>query len=437
MSTGQTQKIVDAVSALTRNEIGEMPSEKLDSGWQRLEQSLLAGRCPSVPIVAPSSRWWLRGFAVSAAVLTLGIVIYRLVPERPVSPLHYVLEGTTVGPKETVQAGALLPAKLVFSDESQIRIAPSAKLSVRSLDTHGSHVALINGELDVAIRHRQGSSWQFDAGPFTVKVKGTSFNIVFEADKGRLALHMATGMVEVRGPSDDRVLLLQAGESLELFANPVPPHSTIAPAPLVEPSILPPSPPDNAGAGLPPQSVPVVPRNPSTLEKRKFVSTKHAEANTETDSWAKLIAKGDFAGVVKDAEHRGIDVTLARASAAELTALADAARYTRQNDLARKALLELRFRFPGKDRARDAAFFLGRLAEMPPSSANAALAWYETYLRESVRGPYASEALGREMALSARTDRTRARKAAQIYLGRFPNGTQAELAKSLLESLNE
>jgi hypothetical protein len=150
--------------------------------------------------------------------------------------------------------------------------------------------------------------------------------------------------------------------------------------------------------------------------------------------------------VVKDAERRGLDATLASASAAELTSLADAARYTRHNDLARQALLGLRARFPGTVRASDAAFFLGRLAEQPSSSSpsspssspgsasGAALSWYETYLRESEHGPYAGEALGREIAMFARTDRARAQKAAQIYLERFPHGTQAELAKSLLES---
>lgn len=154
-------------------------------------------------------------------------------------------------------------------------------------------------------------------------------------------------------------------------------------------------------------------------------------------AWSSLIAQGDFAGVVKDAERRGLDVTLASASAAELTSLADAARYTRHNDLARQALLGLRGRFPGTARAGDAAFFLGRMAETPASSPGAAVTWYETYLRESARGPYAGEALGREIALLARTDRTRASRAAQLYLERFPHGTQAELAKSLLQSVSK
>ena len=91
----------------------------------------------------------------------------------------------------------------------------------------------------------------------------------------------------------------------------------------------------------------------------------------------------------------------------------------------------------GTARANEATFFLGRLAETPPSAPGAAVAWYESYLQESPTGPYAGEALGREIALLKHTDRPRARKAAQTYLVRFPHGTQAELAKSLLESIPE
>jgi hypothetical protein len=168
--------------------------------------------------------------------------------------------------------------------------------------------------------------------------------------------------------------------------------------------------------------------------RRRAPQAERGQAARQSGRWGRLIAQGEFAAVVKDAETQGLDATLAGASAADLTALADAARYIRRTDLARQALLGLRARFPGTARAGDAAFFLGRLAESPVSSASAAVAWYETYLAESGRGPYAGEALGREIALLSRTDRARAQKAAETYLERFPHGTQAELAKSLLES---
>jgi TolA-binding protein len=97
-------------------------------------------------------------------------------------------------------------------------------------------------------------------------------------------------------------------------------------------------------------------------------------------------------------------------------------------------LLALRARFPGSDRAKDAAFFLGRLSEVGPASSDTALTWYDTYLGEASRGPYASEALGRKLTLLVRMDRERARTVARTYLQRFPEGNQAEFARSVAES---
>ena len=432
MSDGQTQKIVDAVAEVTRNRLGKVFPEQLDSGWQRLESALSDGKYPSVPIIPATSRWWLRGFALGAAVLALGFAAHRLRSLRPAAPLHYVLEGALLGPGETIKADPATPAKLVFSDTSQVRISPAARLSVLSLDAHGSRIALADGELDVRVQHRPDSSWRFDAGPFTVRVRGTEFHLAYGADRGRFVLQMVTGVVEVQGRADDRVLTLRAGESLELFAGSQP--KAAAPSPL-QPSAQEKSPTDKTPAEVaPPLPAPTPSRPLPNSPRRRALQGERASAGLEPIAWASLIAQGDFAGVVKDAERRGLDRTLASTSAAELTALADAARYTHHNDLARQALLGLRARFPGTPRASDAAFFLGRLAEQPSSVAGAALAWYETYLRESERGPYAGEALGREIVMLAHTDQARAQKAAQMYLERFPHGTQAELAKSLVKT---
>jgi TolA-binding protein len=154
-------------------------------------------------------------------------------------------------------------------------------------------------------------------------------------------------------------------------------------------------------------------------------------------SWSDLIAKGDFPAIVQDAERCGLDTTLARGSALDLITLADAARYTKKYETARQALLALRARFAGSNRAKDAAFFLGRLSEVEPASSDAALTWYDTYLAEADRGPYASEALGRKLTLLVRKDPERAHKVARSYLQRFPQGNQAELARSVVQAPGE
>jgi hypothetical protein len=426
MTSERTQQIVDAVADATRSGLGQVAPAELDRGWQRLEGALSEGKFPSVPIVATASRWWLPGFALAAAALVIGFAIHRYASTRPAVPLHYVVEGAAPAPGETIVAAPSAPARLLFSDRSQISARPSTRMSVLTVDARGARVALADGALDVAVQHRQDASWRFEAGPFSVAVRGTAFHLAFEASRGRLAVQMLTGVVEVRGAADGRVFTLRAGESLELFA---------APARQPEPAVPVPAPLPASTTDAVAPFAPPAPRVALAPARRR---TAHVEpAQPESANWSRLIARGEFAAVVRDAERRGLDATLAGASADELTALADAARYTRRNELARQALLGVRARFPSSARASEAAFFLGRLAELSPASAPAALSWYEAYLGESAGGPYAGEALGRELVLLARSDPGRARKTAQTYLERFPRGAQAHLAKSLLESAPE
>jgi hypothetical protein len=152
-------------------------------------------------------------------------------------------------------------------------------------------------------------------------------------------------------------------------------------------------------------------------------------------SWSDLIKQGDFQGVLAEAEQRGLARTLETGSAADLNALADAARYVRRGDIARRTLLAERDRFPGSGSAREAAFFLGGLAEdeRGVTAAKSALEWYERYMTDSPHGNYAAQALGRKMLLVHKLQGVgAARPIATDYLGKFPRGPYADAAKKLL-----
>jgi transmembrane sensor len=442
LSDLEKQRMVDLVAQATRDGSQVSPAE-LDAGWDRLEKSLSEGKYPSVPIVRPTvTPWYFRGIVFVSMLLVAGIATDFMQYQRemaPLEPLNFVLQGTSVGAEQSIEAPADAPAQLVFSDRSRVSLAPKAKIAVVSMDSQGARVKLAKGDLEVSVTHREDTSWRFDAGPFTVAVRGTAFRLGFEAARGRLTLQMREGAVEVRGPTPDRKLTLRAGESIELFA------AGTAAAPAAQDAV-----PGNL-AMLEEPAVPAPSTGPSTAPaaagsqagqpwshraRPKKVDTSASRPADE--AWSKLIARGEFAAVVKDAEAQGLEGVLARSSAGELTALADAARYTLRYDVARDALLRVRQRFPDSNRSREAAFFLGRLAEAgPSSSARTALRWYETYLRESDQGAYAAEALGREMSLLSQSDRERARQAARRYLERFPHGSHADLAKSLLRSTAE
>jgi TolA-binding protein len=151
------------------------------------------------------------------------------------------------------------------------------------------------------------------------------------------------------------------------------------------------------------------------------------------ESWSALVARGQFAAVVAQAERRGVGACETSCSVAELRALADAARYTGRGAMAESALLSVRQRFGESRDARAAAFLLGRLAEARGSAARAEH-WYEAYLSELPNGELAAEALaGKLRTLLATRGRAAAEPVAREYLARYPTGVHAQTARSVLE----
>jgi TolA-binding protein len=442
------EHMVDAFVERAQRGLGVITREQLDVGWQRLEAPLAGRTSPPHPGWRP--RAWLVGFASFAAVAAVVVALVTYLP-RTGAPLRYSVEGQADIHGDFIAAPQDALPRLLFSDDSRVELAALTLLTVDSVDERGAHIGLSDGSIDVFVKPRGNTSWTFAAGPFRVKVKGTSFKLGFAAQAGRLTLHMTSGLVEVTAPPN-RSFAVAAGESIELFAEAAPTQKpTLPPPTLGEPVVdSTPSAAANAvdtGDTVAAKPVLVVPRTGTVAERRRSgTGGKEAEKAEKTERpaaterpvpWSRLLAQGNFATLVAEAERRGLDITFAQASAADLSSLADAARYTKRYDLAREVLLAMRARFAGSEPARDASFFLGRLSEAAPGKPDAALAWYATYLREAPRGLYASEALGREMTLLAPSARPRAREVARQYLERFPHGSQSELARSILEAGSE
>jgi ferric-dicitrate binding protein FerR (iron transport regulator) len=410
--------------------------EQLDAGWERLQDPVV-GR---VPLPGRRPRWRVRvgyaGLASVGAAAVAAIIGYHFVAQDQGVPLSYSVEGAATEQARSITGASNARSRLLFSDESRVDLAAQARLTVDAVDARGAQITLLDGSIDVYVNPRRDAGWTFAAGPFRVKVKGTAFRLEYAAKLGRMSLRMTSGLVEVAG-ARGLAVPVAAGESLALFAEPTlaarSPIPTSSPPPGEEKSEDQPVPAErpasiaSRGSGSPADPSH---RRPTARPREE----REATPQPVTVAWSKLITQGKFAEIVADAEKRGIDSTLAEGGPADLSSLADAARYTKRHELARRTLLAIRTRFAGTEPARDASFFLGRLGETVPGQAQTALAWYETYVREAPHGLYASEALGREMTLLVPTARERAGKLAKQYLERFPHGSQAELARSLLET---
>jgi hypothetical protein len=301
-----------------------------------------------------------------------------------------------------------------FSDGSEFALEPGTDARVSEVTPHGGRVSLV-GSARVAIAKKPRAVWTVAAGPYTVHVTGTAFDVSWSPRNQSFELSMQSGSVIVEGPFIEGGIALKRGQRLsgglgtqKVVVEDIKPEARAAalaiapPTPVEEPAAT-----AGTGGGVGAKSAPV------------------------ELGWAKSVAQGKFAAVLDEAEKRGLDHTIATASLGELSALADAARYGRRTALARRVLLAERSRFPGSRSAVEAAFFLGRLAE---DQGGDAIEWYDRYLAESGNGSYASQALGRKMMLVyGRRGAAQTRSLAEDYLGRYPSGSYAAAAKKILD----
>lgn len=144
------------------------------------------------------SRWLLLApaAAVLVAVLWFGVwrrhnsaVTFRVGPENAAGVV-----GEYVNP---VDHGELT---LTFSEGSKVTLGPQARARVAKTTSRGASVVLESGGARVDVVHRPGADWSVAAGPYTVAVKGTSFDVKWDAPSSTLQVVMHNGVVVVRGP---------------------------------------------------------------------------------------------------------------------------------------------------------------------------------------------------------------------------------------------
>ncbi|WP_438029556.1 FecR domain-containing protein [Sorangium sp. So ce233] len=405
------------VVELARLSLGMMSPQQRVQGLLRVTE-----RTARRPFRLSPLRGGALALAVAAAVL-LGINGWQRGTRS--DRLSYEVEGGAVQQDGSVQADTSSRPMVRFSDGTEVQLAEMARAHIVSVNEQGARVALDRGEVHARVVHRSEAQWLFDAGPFLVTVTGTAFALSWAPEDERLDLRLENGAVVVSGPLSGDPIAVRAGQWLtlrrrtgEVLLRDLDPQQGAEASPAPAPS--------SSDRAEEPSAAPV-PDAPGTPAG----PTAAAPAAEPRRDWAGKLAAGKLDVIVDEAQRRGLDASLAESSNEELSALADAARYTRRNDIARRALLTQRRRFPATQRGKEAAFLLGRLAETQEGDA-AALAWFETYLKEAPQGAYASEALGRKMGIVQRLHGdAQAETVARAYLRRFPGGTYAQAARAL------
>jgi hypothetical protein len=349
------------------------------------------------------------GALALAACLALGLAIFaRLRSDQPLS----FETGTARNAGEVGVAFLAQPAEpmpLRFSDGSTFTMTSATRARVADTNAHGATVVLENGSIDAAVVHRPAGHWRVVAGPFTVLVTGTKFDVHWNAAEQTFSLKLHEGSVTVLGPSlaDGTGRHVSPGEELSVSVEraPVAEKNVDVAAPVVDRG--------HADPG----------RSPSPPEKPEV---------TKRVSWKQLALDAHYADALSAAEMDNFQALCRRESSRDLLLLGDTAHFAGSIDRAEQAFRSVRSRFPGGHEAAVAAFSLGRIAYDERHNFGGSADWFQTYLREEPAGTLAREASGRLIeAYRAAGNLSAARDAAATYLATYPAGPHAALARSI------
>lgn len=367
--------------------------------------------------------------AVALASVLVGIGALLHVRSRPLT----FTAGERAGVLETwVAAPSERAIPLRFSDGTLLRLEPASRARVVAVDARGASLALESGSLHADVVHSAESAWRVIAGPLTVRVTGTRFDVRWSASTEEFSVAVSEGSVAISGAVVGVERPVRAGETLRVFVAerrmevastttlaardaPVPAlGSALAAAPSVRERQTPP------------------PRGPSEVRSGSGRAAAPL-ASERTQGWRELARNGSLREAFALAEAEGFGAACDSASPAELLQLGDGARLSGNAARAKQALTRLRQAFPADSRRAAAAFALGKVAFDQTRAYAEAAAWFSTSIREQPGGSLAREAAGRLIEAWRRAgDTARARSAAESYLAEYPQGPHAELARSLV-----
>jgi TolA-binding protein len=395
---------------------------------QEQDDLLARQRLPSTlrlePRRAPRRALWILAAAVALSAAGAGALVLRpraldvTIADKPGLPGSWV----------AAPSDAQVPIR--FSDGTDVKLASGSQARILDITGRGAHLMLESGAATLSVKPRPRAQWTVSAGPYTVEVRGTRFEIGWSPQDELLTLTLTEGKIAVSGCAlgDSRPMF--AGETLRASCRDKDFRITRTPPPEAAETLSAP-PPGAASASAGPVGAPAaLAPAPGESPSPHAASTRPGAA--PSGAWQALARASKFKEAFDLAREAGFDNELDRAAVPDLLLLGDAARLSGSATHALRAYQKVRARAPGTPWAANAAFAMGRVYFDQMDAFAEAARWFATYSSEQHDGPLAREALGREMEARARAgDRAEAARAAGQYLRRYPNGPHAPLARTL------
>jgi len=389
----------------------------------RLTESGIRGLVESATrAVLARKRRMMMTYAVSSAALTavvFAVVLWQW-PER--LRFNVGADGHPGIESNWIHAHANESVPLRFSDGSTVDLLPGTRGRVVHLTSHGANLTVETGRVHASVVPRPDADWSIAAGPFSVRVVGTEFDVAWDPEAEVLHVDVERGLVRVTGP-----ILADAQQVVALQELTVSlPYRRAA---LVETG-------GREGASLD-RLEPASEAEPAAADSAPAVVAE-ADAREDGDShesWQTLARRGEHAKAAKLVERSGVERVAQPLGPEQLLKLADVMRIGGWPADATYVLRRLRTRFPGTVPAAISAYTLGVMAFDQRHAYAEASKWFDTYLREQPTGELTREALGRQMEAEERAGRrSDAEIAARKYLQAFPDGPHRDIAKRLTHS---
>ena len=95
-------------------------------------------------------------------------------------------------------------------------MAARARGRVVEVNNRGAKFALDDGKVAVDIVHRPRAQWIFEAGPFRVNVHGTSFTVAWNPVEAVFEVRLASGAISVASPVAGPEIQMRAGQTLRV-----------------------------------------------------------------------------------------------------------------------------------------------------------------------------------------------------------------------------
>ncbi|MBN2804903.1 MAG: FecR domain-containing protein [Deltaproteobacteria bacterium] len=331
------------------------------------------------------------------------------------------------------------PAIIKFDGGTIYSLEKGSSARVIQSNTKKVIVDLSEGKISCKVTGNGHTDWIIRAGTYEVKVTGTRFSVLWRPSEKQLDVNVFKGSVQVTGARLNRHgVRLMAGDQLQVKMDQI----TISPynhtksngskKPYNKESLI--NPDISANIDSINKGEKQLTNKTAFSENRAVIhqsSTK--KSNSILETWKERYEAKDYEGAITLATAHNFDQLLLKSSADDLTKLGNAARYSRKTDIAVQILKTIQTRFIGSYRANNATFLLGRVALELQHNPKAAALLFEQYLHASPEGPLSDESLGRLIEIYKNTGNIpKAKKAANAYIQKYPDGSFASMAHSVL-----